>query len=166
MKLIIHDLSNEDFSSISKNIRGDNIVISKGKGINRCIGCFGCWIKTPGECVIKDDYNKMSEKIASCDELVIISECKYGMYSPFVKNAIDRSISYVHPYFIIRNNEMHHKSRYKKQINMKVYFYGNNISHEEKEIAKELVNGNGINFNVKTSETIFVKDILEIGGTL
>ena len=166
MKLIIHDLSNEDFSSISKNIRGDNIVISKGKGINRCIGCFGCWIKTPGECVIKDDYNKISEKIASCDELVIISECKYGMYSPFVKNIIDRSISYVHPYFIIRNNEMHHKSRYKKQINMKVYFYGNNIYHEEKEIAKELVNGNGINFNVKTSETIFVKDILEIGGTL
>ena len=49
MKLIIHDLSNEDFSSISKNIRGDNIVISKGKGINRCIGCFGCWIKTPGD---------------------------------------------------------------------------------------------------------------------
>ena len=60
MKLIIHDLSNEDFSSISKNIRGDNIVISKCKGINRCIGCFGCWIKTPGECVIKDDYNKIS----------------------------------------------------------------------------------------------------------
>ena len=71
MKLIIHDLSNEDFSSISKNIRGDNIVISKCKGINRCIGCFGCWIKTPGECVIKDDYNKMSEKIAlvSCSGL-------------------------------------------------------------------------------------------------
>ena len=166
MKLIIHDLSNEDFSSISKNIREDNIVISKGKEIKKCIGCFGCWIKTPGECVIKDDYNKMGEKIASCDELVIISECKYGMYSPFVKNVLDRSIGYIHPYFTIRNNEIHHKSRYKKQINMRVYFYGNNISDEEKEIAKELVNGNGINFNTKASETIFVKDILEIGGTL
>ena len=88
------------------------------------------------------------------------------MYSPFVKNVLDRSIGYIHPYFTIRNNEIHHKSRYKKQINMRVYFYGNNISDEEKEVAKELVNGNGINFNTKASETIFVKDILEIGGTL
>ena len=153
-------------NSISKNIDKDNIVISKDKEIKKCIGCFGCWIKTPGECVIKDDYNKMGEKIASCDELVIVSECKYGMYSPFVKNVLDRSIGYIHPYFTIRNNEIHHKSRYKKQINMRVYFYGNNISDEEKEVAKELVNGNGINFNTKASETIFVKDILEIGGTL
>ena len=166
MKLIIHDLSKEDFNNISENLNEEDIIICKGKRINKCIRCFGCWIKTPGECVIKDDYNKMGEKIASCDELIIISECKYGMYSPFIKNILDRSIGYIHPYFTIRNNEIHHKSRYKKQINMRVYFYGNNISDEEKEIAKELVNGNGINFNTKASETIFVKDILEIGGTL
>ena len=33
MKLIIHDLSNKDFTSISKNIDKDNIVISKDKEI-------------------------------------------------------------------------------------------------------------------------------------
>lgn len=49
---------------------------------------------------------------------------------------------------------------------MRVYFYGDNISHEEKEMAQELVKGNGINLNTKTSDTIFVKNILTIGGTL
>ena len=28
----------------------------------------------------------MGEKIARCDEVIIISKCKYGMYSPFIKN--------------------------------------------------------------------------------
>ncbi|SCJ05924.1 hypothetical protein [uncultured Clostridium sp.] len=95
MKLIIHDLSKEDFNNISENLNEEDIIICKGKRINKCIRCFGFWIKTPGECVIKDDYNKMGEKIASCDELIIISECKYGMYSPFIKNILDRSIVYV-----------------------------------------------------------------------
>ena len=103
MKLIIHDLSKEDFNNISENLNEEDIIICKGKRINKCIRCFGFWIKTPGECVIKDDYNKMGEKIVSCDELIIISECKYGIYSPFIKNILDRSIGYIHPYFTIKD---------------------------------------------------------------
>lgn len=31
------------------------------KEIRPCLGCFSCWSKTPGECVIKDDMQKIYE---------------------------------------------------------------------------------------------------------
>ena len=57
-----------------------------------------------------------------CSEMLIISKCVYGSYSPFVKNVLDRSISYIHPYFTVKNGEMHHQQRYKRDFRLKVVF--------------------------------------------
>ena len=38
-------------------------IIVKDKNIGTCIGCFGCWNKTPGICVIKDDMKEILDKI-------------------------------------------------------------------------------------------------------
>ena len=51
MKLIITDI--EDFKM---PIEGEYKVISPRGSIRNCIGCFGCWIKTPGKYVIHDGY--------------------------------------------------------------------------------------------------------------
>ena len=166
MKLLIHDMDKDQFETIFPNLNEDITVISNNNSIRSCIGCFGCWIKTPGECVIQDDYKKMGEMIAGSDELIIMSKCYYGSYSPFIKNVLDRSISYVHPFFVIRNGEIHHKSRYKNKIDFKVYFYSEDITAEEMEVAKELVIANGINLNTHSPSTLFVKEPLELRGIL
>ncbi|MDU2663418.1 MAG: flavodoxin family protein, partial [Clostridium perfringens] len=36
--------------------------------ISNCIGCFGCWTKTPGKCVIRDDAVKVYPIIAKSDK--------------------------------------------------------------------------------------------------
>ena len=166
MKLLIHDMDKDQFETIFPNLNEDITVISNNNSIRSCIGCFGCWIKTPGECVIQDDYKNMGEMIAGSDELIIMSKCFYGSYSPFIKNVLDRSISYVHPFFVIRNGEIHHKSRYKNEIDFKVYFYSEDITEEEMEVAKELVIANGINLNTHSPSTLFVKEPLELRGIL
>ena len=33
------------------------------KDIKPCLGCFSCWSRTPGQCVIKDDMQDIYEKI-------------------------------------------------------------------------------------------------------
>lgn len=50
MKLLIHDLNDYEFKNLSDDIK----IIEKTEPINNCIGCFGCWVKTPAKCVIND----------------------------------------------------------------------------------------------------------------
>jgi multimeric flavodoxin WrbA len=42
---------------ISILIKGDvEVVNTSGMKIAHCMGCNQCWLKTPGVCAIKDDY--------------------------------------------------------------------------------------------------------------
>ena len=79
-------------------------------------------------------------------------------YSPFIKNILDRSIPYLLPFFKIKNKEMHHTVRYKKKFYFDVYFYGENISDEEKKIAKNIVKANCINLNVVNFNISFLEN--------
>ncbi|MBE6059009.1 MAG: flavodoxin family protein [Clostridium sulfidigenes] len=159
MKLLIHDLENNEFKKIFPNQLDDTIIISDDDTIHHCIGCFGCWIKTPGACIIRDKYGDMGEYLSKCQEVILISKCCYGGFSPFVKNVLDRSISYIHPYFAIRNGEMHHRRRYKNHIDMRVWFYGENITEKEKQTSEKLVKANSINLDCHVSSISFVNRI-------
>ena len=158
MKLLIHDLKNDNLSKFTNDL-GDIKVIGDNGKIKRCTGCFGCWVKTPGQCVIEDEYQKMGELLGKAEEVILISRCSFGSYSSFVKNVMDRSISYILPGFTIRENEMHHKARYKNHIKMRVYFYGEEITEAEKSTAKELVRANALNFQGIVEEVSFYSDI-------
>lgn len=162
MKLLIHDLEIQDFERLFPNSLENTKVISNDGNIHNCIGCFGCWVKTPGACVIRDNYRDMGEYLSKCTEVAIISKCYYGGFSPFVKNVLDRSISYVHPYFVIRNNEMHHRRRYENNINMRVWFYGEDITEKERETAKSLIKANSINLNCNVTGITFTHNIMEM----
>lgn len=166
MRLLVHDLESSDFQKLFPSLLDEDMVISKGEPIHHCIGCFGCWIKTPAACVIRDKYGDMGELLSKCKELVILSECCYGGFSPFIKNVLDRSISYIHPDFIIKAGEMHHRRRYKNHIDLKVCFYGENLTEKEKETAQKLVKANSINLHCSVSSISFKHCISEMEGLI
>lgn len=164
MRLIIHDLGKEEFHSLFPKELSDTKVISNDGTIKHCIGCFGCWIKTPGACVIRDNYGDMGKLFSKSDEIFIISKCCYGGFSPFIKNVLDRAISYVHPNLVIRKGEMHHKRRYENKLKFKIYFYGEDITEREIETARKLLKGNAINYDSDKYEVTFVKNMFDMEG--
>jgi len=162
MRLLIHDLSEEQINVVLPERKDVMKIVSDDGSTHQCNGCFGCWVKTPGVCGIKDKYQNMGELFSESEEIIIISKWFYGGFSPFVKNIMDRSISYVLPYFVKRNGEMHHKQRYDHKIEMKVWFYGDHITDEERLTADTLLQANAINLACNGSEVNYVQSITEI----
>lgn len=163
-KLIIHDLGNERDEYISKLFAGEGDTVdcvSEKEQIYICTGCYGCWMKTPGECTGKDGYHQMSKRLHEADQLIIVSRCVYGGFSPFVKNVLDRSIGYMHPYFARKNGEMHHKMRYKDILDTQVYLYGN-MNQAETETAQGYVRAVGVNFNFNIEGIHFLRNPEEL----
>ncbi|MBN2134988.1 MAG: flavodoxin family protein [Acidobacteria bacterium] len=88
--------------------------ILRDMDIKYCIGCFGCWVKTPGRCVIKDDAYIPYKPIMNSDLLIYASPVKMKFISSLLKRMMDRMIPLIHPYMSIRDGEMHHTERYDK----------------------------------------------------
>lgn len=163
MNIIIHDLTSAEAEGMFPD---DKRVISDNGKIKSCTGCFGCWIKTPGKCVIRDGYENMGEILSKAEKVTVVSRLCYGGYSPFVKNVFDRSISYILPFFRLIDGETHHKPRYKDSFSLDVHFYGENITASEKDTAKEIVKANCVNLNVKEYSVDFWGGLSELREAL
>jgi multimeric flavodoxin WrbA len=160
----MHDLSEMDFKQMAFSINDEITIVSNSRKINPCVGCYGCWIKTPGICMMKDGYQNFGQLFSKTNDVVVISECVYGGYSPFIKNVWDRSISYLLPYFTKKENETHHKMRYDSAFALSVHFYNDKgISPSEKDTAQKLIKANSISFDT-APQTYFYNSIEELKG--
>jgi multimeric flavodoxin WrbA len=153
MHLIIHDLKPEELA-LTFSQTGAHVISDDGT-IRPCMGCFGCWTKTPGQCVLHDGYENLGKLLSQCERLTVLSLCLYGGFSPFVKNVLDRSISYLQPGFVMKNREMHHRRRYNNVIEWRVLFYGEGLSTQDTAGARELVRANALNFYAHVAEIDF-----------
>lgn len=129
--------------------------VTKPEGVHHCMGCFGCFVKTPGKCVIPDACQEQGTKMAHCDEFIIVSECVYGGYSPDLKIQLDRILPYLHADFAIVDGEMHHAMRYGNDPMVRVYFYGSDITEAEKKTAQKLLERNSNNLGFSKWEVNF-----------
>ncbi len=96
--LLIHDLTKEDSSDILSLLPSNSKILSKEiNNIHPCCGCFKCWTKTPGKCIINDSYTEMPKYILHSDLLIIITKYIMLLLSLY-KNVIDRSIGFYYPF--------------------------------------------------------------------
>lgn len=113
-------------------------------------------------CVIHDGYENTGIDMSKCTELILISRCCYGCTSPFVKTVQDRAISYIHPDFLLRKGEMHHKRRYQNVITLSAHFYGEDITDAEKETARNLIYDNADNYDARVGKICFYRSVKEL----
>ena len=81
--------------------------------IRRCQGCFGCWVRTPGRCVIKDEMASIIPPYLQADVAVLSSPVTMSFVSSHLKNAADRLLPLYCAYLFVRDNGlMGHVLRY------------------------------------------------------
>lgn len=122
-----------------------------------CMGCFSCWLKTPESCIFQDQVSAFTKALKQSDTLYILTQNCYGCYSPFVKCAIDRSLSYVQPYFTLRKGKMHHVVFPDRSLRLIVIAYGSEKIKEQKDLHS-LVQANAINMNAAALECYHCRD--------
>jgi multimeric flavodoxin WrbA len=165
LKFIIHDLNEQDFSSL-RIAKNDDMVINANMLYAPCVGCFHCWVKSPGTCKINDGLKNNGALLGHCEELIIISQHCYGGYSETVKRVLDRSISTLLPFFTFRSGKMRHRQRYR--INRKsftVFLYGDFLE-TEKNIAVSIVEANRNNMGFQNAALHIIQQFNEIGTLL
>jgi hypothetical protein len=165
--LILHDLPSDKTENL---LRGSNdgryTVFAADPPVRPCVGCFGCWIKTPGRCVIDDRGQGFAGLISRHDVFMIVSRSVYGGFSPPVKAVLDRSIGHMLPFFRVTNGEMHHAPRHAGQFALECVFYGPDISEEEMAVAERLVAANAVNLSASDFKLRFFPSVDALEGIL
>ncbi|MCI5123043.1 MAG: hypothetical protein D3925_00840 [Candidatus Electrothrix sp. AR5] len=81
--------------------------------INHCIGCFKCWLKTPGECIYTNDAgSEILQAVLDSDILVLFTPVIFGGYSSELKKILDRFLPLALPFIKKMYGETHHPRRY------------------------------------------------------
>ena len=125
--------------------------------IANCVGCFGCWTKTPGKCVIRDDAVKVYPQIAASDRILYVSKIKYGGYDTVMKTMLERSIPVQQAFIRLLHGETHHVQRDVVPKKAVIIGYGD-ISAEEQKIFRLLVERNAKNMSFESYRSIFAAE--------
>lgn len=88
----------------SKQRHNINLVNISEKDIQHCQGCFTCWTKTPGKCVIKDDMEKLIEQYINADLIVWSFPLYYFGMPSKIKAFLDRMLPTNLPYMSINDD--------------------------------------------------------------
>lgn len=90
------------------------LVKLRGLEIVPCAGCFGCWTRTPGECVIEDGARDVLRSYVGSDIVAYVTPVTFGGYSSQLKKMLDRFIPVLDPRFTTVGGEVHHLLRYRR----------------------------------------------------
>ena len=113
--------------------------------IAHCLGCFNCWIKTPGICVEADAGREIARAFIQSDLAVLFTPVTFGGYSPELKKMVDRFIQLISPFFQMDHGEVHHPPRYAHRPRLIVVGVQRHANPHEAHIFKTLAGRNAIN---------------------
>mgnify|MGYP000035996207 CR=1 FL=1 len=122
-----------------------------------CVGCFGCWTRTPGKCVIRDDAVKVYPVLAGSDAALYVSRVRYGGYDLVMKTMLERAIPVQQAFIRLLDGETHHVQRAVVPKRAVIVAYGARDKAEE-ELFRRLVARNAKNMSFQNYEIRFTDE--------
>jgi putative NADPH-quinone reductase len=89
-------------------------VFLQRKKIGGCLGCYRCWVRTPGACVQKDDMGELLAKTREAEYLVLGTPVYLDGMTAQLKLFVDRLIPLLDPHFELVEGHVRHGKRYEK----------------------------------------------------
>ncbi len=131
--------------------------------IRYCIGCFGCFDKTPGECsTAADDSREVRREYMNSDLVLFASPIIMGYTSALLKKPTERNLGLLLPYGEIAHGETHHPARYDKYPQLGLLLEKNSDSDDEDvEIISDMYMRDAINFHATLCFTKLTSDPIE-----
>lgn len=154
----IHTIIRELKTIIESNDYNLNALDVSTLSIKPCQGCFHCWIKTPGSCVLKDDGNTVAHQYINSETVILLSRISFGGYSSQIKCAMDRLIPLILPFFRQYHGETHHKKRYQTYPNLISIGILKDHDEHKKHLFKRLLERNALNFTPPNSAQCIITE--------
>ncbi len=136
-------------------------VVLREQTIAYCRGCFDCWIKTPGICVINDEARDITRKMIQSDLIVYFTPIVFGGYSHFLKAQLDRSICLVLPTFGKFHGEIHHNKRYENYPSILGVGLVSDNETEQADLFREHIHRNSLNFHCRHAESAILQSTFD-----
>jgi hypothetical protein len=122
------------------------LVTLRDEALAHCVGCFGCWLETPGLCRSRDRSGPLLEAVLGCGTVVLLTPVTCGGYSSTLKRFVDHWIQTTLPFFVQRHGETHHPMRYGPFPRLVAIGAARHPDHGETTLFQALVARNARNF--------------------
>lgn len=125
--IVLNTLGKESLEQLSAllTLSDDEIemIDTTDMKIAHCMGCNQCWLKTPGVCAIKDDYENIIKKLVGAENLWLAADTRFGFIDWRGKCVMDRIVPMLNMYVEFREGLERHELRY-HPLNFGLMFKG------------------------------------------
>ena len=149
----IRDLLFDEMSNCGCQV--DAWILRQEK-IAYCLGCFECWLKTPGLCRIDDAGRAVAASVINSQMTIFLTPVTFGGYSSELKKAVDRLIPLISPFFTHINGEVHHRRRYAHYPALVAVGVLPEPDAGQEEILMKMTGRNALNFHAPLHASYFI----------
>ncbi|MDR1578108.1 MAG: hypothetical protein LBT86_07780 [Deltaproteobacteria bacterium] len=151
--LLIHDLENPPLKWAEKAL-----VWAARPKVKPCQGCFGCWERTPGVCVINDRAQALPSLLAQTDHLILVSRLSVWGVSPEVKAVLERGLPNLLPFMAQKMGVLLHDPRHPHPWALTAVFYGP-LETERQDLAQAMIEAIGLNLASNPIKCHFISEL-------
>ena len=133
-------------------LKGHEIIqlLLRDVPLRYCIGCWGCWVKTPGECVARDASRDIDRAVINADFVLWSAPLKMGFPAQLLKMALDKHLPLIHPYMEVAYGEAHHLKRYRHYPRVGLLLEKEASTNEhDLQIVRDIFSRLAINFKTR-----------------